>query len=179
MKLKVPYYSQKIDVKDSEWKDRACGITCLKMVLNFYGKGAPALDELIELGVESGAYGKSGWIHQGLVDVADRFGLTIESREFKSGDESESLREEGVRQIIKSLKEGVPVLVSVVKKFKYSDKFHMVVLVGTEGDEENPEGFYYHDPDADAEKEGENLFVSIEMFRKHWRRMAIFVKRFD
>jgi len=177
MKLNVPYYSQKIDVKDPEWKDRACGITCLKMTLDFYGKDAPGLDELIELGVESGAYGKSGWIHQGLVDVADKFGLTIESREFKSDGESELLREEGIRQIIKSLKEGAPVLVSVVKQFKYTDKFHMVILVGTQGDEKTPEGFYYHDPDAHTTEEGKNLFVSIEMFRKHWRRMAIFIHR--
>ncbi len=179
MKLNVPYYSQKVDVIDSEWKGRACGITCLKMVLDFYDKNTPSLDELIKLGVASGAYGKSGWIHRGLIDIANKFDLVVESREFKSDDKIEILREEGIKQIIKSLREGVPVFVSIVKQFKYSDKFHMVVLVGLKEDEENPEGFYYHDPDASTVEEGKNLFVSMETFRKHWRRMAIFVKKFD
>lgn len=175
MKLKIPYYSQKIDVKNDEWKNRACGIVCLSMVLDFFDKNTLSLDELIELGVESGAYGKSGWIHKGLIDIADKFGVVLESREFKLSDNVETLREEGIKQITKALKEGTPVLVSVVKQFKYSDKFHMVVLVGFDGSEENLKGFYYHDPDADSAEEGENLFVPIETFRKQWRRMAIFI----
>jgi len=179
MKLDVPYYSQKVDVTDSEWKNRACGIVCLKMVLDFYDRRTPSLDELIKLGVASGAHGKSGWIHKGLIDIASRFSFVIESREFKSDNKTEALSKDGIKQIVKSLKEGAPVFASVVKQFKYSDKFHMVVLVGFEGDEENPEGFYYHDPDADTTEVGKNLFVSMETFKKHWRKMAIFVKEFD
>jgi hypothetical protein len=180
MKLNVPYYSQKIDVKDSEWKNRACGIVCLKMVLDFTkpeSKETLDIAELIKIGVEMGAYGPSGWIHQGLVDIAAKSNLSIYRKEFKSDNfgEEQDMIDDGVKKIIKSLMVGDPVLVSAVKKFKYKDKFHMVVLVGFEGDENNFKGFYYHDPDAGTVEEGEGLFISIEIFQKYWRKMAIFI----
>jgi len=181
MKLDVPYYSQKIDVKDTNWKNRACGIVCLKMVLDFYGKDTPGLDELIKIGVEMNAYGSSGWIHQGLVNIATQLNLTIYRKEFRSNDyeKVQELLSQGLNEIVESLKDGNPVLVSAVKKFKEVDKFHIVTLTGFKGDSQNPEGFYYHDPDALTKKEGENLFVSIGIFKKYWRRMAIFVEKFD
>jgi len=177
MKLNIPYYSQKIDVKDMEWKDRACGIVCLKMVMDFYKKDTPSLNELIKTGVDMGAYGSSGWIHQGLVDIATQFNLTIYRKEFKSNnsEEAQELLDEGIDEITESLEGNNPVLVSAVKKFKYPDKFHMIVLVGFEGDSQNPEGFYYHDPDAESVEEGKNLFVPMKIFQKYWRRMAIFI----
>ena len=134
MKLDVPYYSQKIDVKDPEWKNRACGIVCLKMVLDFYGKDTLTPDELIKVGVEIGSYGPSGWIHDGLIDVAEKFGLQMRRKEFRSDDIKiqKKLLSDGINEISMSLEDGRPVLVSVVKNFKEVDKFHIVVLVGYE-----------------------------------------------
>ncbi len=176
MKLNVPYYSQKIDVKDTEWKNRACGMICLKMILDFSDKDTPALDELIKIGVEIGAYGKSGWIHQGLINVATNLNLSIYRKEFKSNnpEESQVLLNQGINELLESLENGKPVLVSAVKKFKEPDKFHMVLLVGFEGNKNNLKGFYYHDPDAETVESGKNLVVSIETFQKYWRKMAIF-----
>src|SRR3990172_1948517 len=102
--LSVPYYSQKIDVSNPHWKERACGILCLKMVLDFLRVKTPPSDEFIQRGVTSGAYGEWGGMHEGLI-----------------------------------------------------------------------KGFYYHDPDAHTPHEGKDQFVPIETFKKHWRRMAIFV----
>ena len=174
--LIVPYYSQKINVSDPYWKERACGVLCLKMVLDFLGTKTPALDEFIQLGVSAGAYGEWGWTHTGLVSVAMSLGVVMERKEFRSQDpvEAEKLLNEGINELVSSLEKEKPVLISAIKKWIETKKFHMVVLVGFEMDEGVLKGFYYHDPDAYTEGEGENQFVPIETFKKHWRRMAIF-----
>jgi hypothetical protein len=49
-----------------------------------------------------------------------------------------------------------------------------MVIVGVEKNGEDIEGFYYNDPD-DENKKGNNCFVGVDTFRKHWRKFAIFV----
>ena len=177
MLLPIPYYSQKIDASDPHWKERACGILSLKMVLDFLGAKTPLSDEFIQRGVTSGAYGEWGWMHEGLVSVASLFGITMRRKEFRSQDsvEAEKLLKKGVDELVLSIEKGKPVLISAIKKWVETKKFHMMVLVGFEMDEGVLKGFYYHDPDAHTPREGKDQFVSIETFKKHWRRMAIFV----
>lgn len=179
MLLTVPYYSQHIDVTDPEWKNRACGVAALKMALDALGKKTPPLDEYIQQGVSSGAYGPSGWIHAGLVSLANQFGARAERKEYRSDDthDSEAAFDEGLRDIIDSLEEGRPVLVSAVKEFKYRDKFHLITLVGVELSEGLVKGFYYHDPDSLTEGAGKAQFVPISLFERYWRRLAIFVSK--
>ncbi len=178
--LNVPYYSQHRDVKDGYWRLRACGILCLKSILDFHlDPGVPSgVDEFVEMADRKGAYGKSGWIHQGLIDIAGEFGLEMERKEYKSDDlkKSEMLLENGINRIVDSIKNNKPVLISAIKRWKEKDKFHMIVLTGFENDEKgNLKGFYYNDTDYDDE-EGGGLFVDIKTFKKYWRRLAIFVK---
>ncbi len=174
--LSVPYYSQKIDVSDSHWQERACGILSLKMVLDFLGTKTPSSDEFIKDGVSAGAYGEWGWTHIGLVSVASSFGVTMKRKEFRSKNshEAEKLLNKGINQLVLSVEKEKPVLISAIKKWVETKKFHMMVLVGFEMDEGVLKGFYYHDPDAYTPPEGKNQFVPIETFKKHWRRMAIF-----
>ena len=183
--LSVPYYSQKIDVSNPHWKERACGILCLKMVLDFLRAKTPFSDEFIQRGVTSGAYGEWGWTHEGLVSVASLFGVTMKRKEFRSQDSVEAgkLLNKGIDELVLSIEKGKPVLISAIKKWVETKKFHMMVLVGFEMDEGvsataqagRLKGFYYHDPDAYTPHEGKDQFVPIETFKKHWRRMAIFV----
>lgn len=177
MLLPVPCYSQKIDVSDPHWKERACGILCLKMVLDFLGAKTPPADEFVQKGISLNAYGEWGWLHTGLVAVAALFGIDMKRKEFRSHDpdEAEKLLKEGINELILSIEKGKPVLISAIKKWVEAKKFHMMVLVGFEMDEGVLKGFYYHDPDAYTEEEGKNQFVPIETFKKHWRRMAIFL----
>ena len=185
MLLPIPYYSQKIDASDPHWKERACGILSLKMVLDFLGAKTPLSDEFIQRGVTSGAYGEWGWTHEGLVSVASLFGITMKRKEFRSQDpiEAGKLLKEGIDELVLSIEKGKPVLISAIKKWVETKKFHMMVLVGFEMDEGvsataqagRLKGFYYHDPDAYTPHEGKDQFVPIETFKKHWRRMAIFV----
>jgi len=186
-KLDVPYYSQHQDVKDEYWKPRACGALCLKSVLDFLKTtkkeqpsffGSFTADEFIKLAGSKNAYGESGWVHQGLIDIAKDFGIVLIRKEFKSEnlESQEKLLKEGIEQIKNSLKENKPVLVSVVKKFSEKDKFHMVVLTGFESEGKSLKGFYYNDTDYHNEAEGKDLFVDIEIFKDYWRKLAIFVK---
>lgn len=177
-KLDVPYYSQYTDVKDEYWKPRACGVLCLKSVLNFFSKENLVPDEFIKLAVEKNAYGKNGWIHQGLVDVAKDFGVVLKRKEFRSENKKEQKRlfKEGIREIKNSLKKDKPVLVSVVKRFSETDKFHMVVLTGFKASFGMLKGFYYNDTDYQNAGEGKDIFVDISTFKKYWRRLAIFVE---
>lgn len=68
------------------WGERACGIACLSMLLEYHGLPVPSMMDLLSIGVDSGAYCERGWIHQGLVNVGAKFGLkgklhTVENAE--------------------------------------------------------------------------------------------------
>lgn len=172
MNSAVPYFSQHLDVSDTYWQKRACGMACVKMVLDFLQKNAPPLDDLIWQGVRIDGYGPSGWVHSALVSVFDMYGVTAERKEFKN-----ELFEDGISEIMHSLEAGKPVIISAVKKFQETDKFHMVLLVGFEKEGDAIQGFRYHDPDAEAREEGMDQLVSLEQFKRHWRRLVIFPGR--
>ncbi len=176
MIIKVPYYSQYIDVVDKNWRPRACGVVCLKMLLGAQFVRTPSLDEMIRQGEAIGAYGPSGWTHDGLVSLARKFYTKLSRAEWRQaeGKTSDELNDEGIAFLISELRTGYPLIVSAIKNFEEADKFHMVVLVGFEEEDGMVTGFYYHDSDAHHPKEGKNLFVSIDIFRTAWRRMAIF-----
>lgn len=176
MKLKVPYYSQYLDVTSKEWQPRACSIACLKMLLESKGGQAPLLDEMIAQGDAIGAYGESGWKQDGVIALAKQYGARLSRAEWRHSEEKspDELNEEGIQFLILELRAGRPVLASAIKKFKEDDKFHLVVLTGFEEKDGEVIGFYYHDSDTQAREEGENLFVHIETFRTKWRKMAIF-----
>lgn len=176
MLLSVPYYSQHLDVLDSEWKDRVCAVACIKMLLEAKKVAAPPLDEMIKQGLALNAHGPSGWIHSGLIALALQYGTTLSRAEWRKSETKtpEELNEEGIRFIVSELRSGNPVIVSAIKKFIEKDKFHMVILVGFQEQDGVIKGFLYHDPDSTIYTDGENQFVPMETFRETWRRMAIF-----
>ena len=90
MKLDIPYYSQFLDTDDKYWMPRACGICCLKMVLESYNKKTDDILKMCIAGQAEGGYGKSGWIHEYLAAIARRHGLKA-SREEKM-DENTGLK---------------------------------------------------------------------------------------
>ncbi|HBB43986.1 MAG: hypothetical protein UW27_C0001G0012 [Parcubacteria group bacterium GW2011_GWA1_44_13] len=176
MKISVPYYSQYLDVADELWRPRACGVACLKMLLEAKGEHAPTLDEMIAQGCAIGAHGEYGWKHDGLVALARQYGVKLSRNEWRQSESNtpDELNEEGVNFLISELRSGRPVIVSAVKNFEEDDKFHMVILTGFEEESGEVAGFYYHDSDTASRGDGENLYVPINIFRAKWRRMAIF-----
>ena len=121
MKLDVPYYSQFVDVQDSFWMLRACGMISLTMVSEFHGVQKEEILTLCEEALTRGGYDmQNGWIHDYLVTKAKELGL-------------EAYRKEGltdVQEIIASLDAGNPVIVSVEKRVLEQKRFHLIVLVG-------------------------------------------------
>ena len=181
MRLDIPYYSQYRDVKDAEWQSRACGVVCLKMLLDARGVKTPLLDEMIQDGVALGAYSENGWLHDGLIVLGAKYGGELYRKEFRNKDADtetvERLNREGIDMILHELEAGRPVIVSAIKNFEISNKFHMVLVVGAEIQEGIVKGFYYHDPDSYTETMGSYQFVPISTFSTAWRRMAIFSKK--
>jgi hypothetical protein len=169
--LTIPFYSQHLNVNEY-WRDRSCAMACAKMVLDAGHKKSPFLDKLISEGKETYGYNpERGWTHFAISGILEKYGISSERKEYKGSDE---LFEIGVRDIIFALKKGNPVMISAIRKWEEEKKFHMVLFVGFERNDGRTEGFYYHDPDAENEESGKNLFVSFGRFKKHWRRMAIF-----
>jgi len=176
MKLDVPHYSQFLDIADQYWMPRACGMACLKMVLDFYKKKTPSLLEMCEKGKEDEGYGPSGWFHDYFLKVARSYGLKAERGE-KIGEIM------GFQKIHNELKDGRPVIVSTTKHILGQQKFHMVVLTGYEENDgiEFPDrkghltGFYFNEPESLYSEQGKDVFVDIKTFKHDWRRMAIFI----
>lgn len=168
MIINTPYYSQFLDLSDQYWMPRACGITCLKMILDHQGKETPSLLEMCAAGVHDGGFGKSGWIHDYFVKVAKSYGLDAHREE-------RMIVEQGIRKIKEYLLSGNPVIVSVIKRLLGQDKFHMVLLTGFEEKNGEVVGFYYNEPESTDREKGKNIFVPIELFLNDWRKMAIFI----
>lgn len=57
------------------WGDRACGVACLKMILEYYDKEKVPLVDLLRNGLLAGAYSDRGWIHHGLANLGRQYGL--------------------------------------------------------------------------------------------------------
>ena len=167
-KLDVPYYSQRLDVLDPEWKWRSCGICALKMAMEFLGLPAGKaggekinLDNLIKEGLKINAYLKNvGWVHQGLVELAKKHGFQNSfKKEWPEGEKND-----GIKYLIELLEKEIPVLASVKNK----EAGHLVLIVGMEQD-----GFYIHDPDAYNAEEGRFKFLDLQEFFKIWKGRII------
>lgn len=164
--LDVPYCSQRLDVGDLYWQSRACGMACVKMVLDYYKKGGDSLINLIKEGVGKEGYCERGWIHDVLVEMMKERGLKVFRKEYKSADENEQKRliEKAIKETINFLSEKGLVIISAIKNFSEEKNFHMVVLIGFEKGENGVIGFYYHDPDSFSREGGMHKFVPIDTF---------------
>lgn len=191
--LDVPYLSQFNDLGDVEWQGRACGATCLAMILAYYEKERRPLKALIDLGEEIKAYNSDyNWYDSGLCSMANQLGYTAFRRRWalSSIDEkffekegrttsdneaynSQALRE-GLYSLENSLRLGVPVIVSVSKNFDEYNKGHFVVLTGYEKDGEKLAGFYYNDPNS-RDKKLKDEYAHLQLFLDHWKRRGVFV----
>jgi hypothetical protein len=200
MKLNVPYYCQRADVKDFEWQPRSCLVVSAKMMAEFLGSEVLSSDEWIKEGVSIGAWDGNYWKHDGVVRLLRNHGIFSYSQEFKTshvdiinkevkeGKNSDLFLEKGIEKIVRSLDSEVPVIVSIYKYFTEKDRHHAIVITGYEKDENqeksaslevsNIKGFYYNDPEMPEEKGGKDLFVSLNDFKDGWKRLSIFSDKF-
>jgi len=169
--LKVPIYSQYLDIDEKIQLLTACGMTSVFMGLKYFDTEGVSLPELVNKGVQEGGFGKSGWLHDYLVKVFNDYGYECYRKE--------GMRDRDVEEIRKAIKSGNPVIVSAQRMMFDRRIFHMVIITGVRETESGElDGFFYHDPAGIHLEEVTNLFVSIPVFLQYWRRMALFpIKR--
>lgn len=166
MKLEVPYYSQFIDIQDPFWMIRACGAVAMKSVAQFKGKAMPELISLCEEAKVKGGYHlENGWVHDYIVSRLQETGVDVYRREGLTD----------THEIQSSLEAGNPVIVSVEKRVLEQTRFHIIVLVGYEKNEEgNITDFYYHESESTDKTRGAYRKCTVETFMQYWRGKAIF-----
>lgn len=172
MKLDIPYYSQFLDIDDRYWAPRACGPVNFYMAFKFLGKlpeNMTPLDLVKKINDEGGYY-THGWRHDAFVKIAEEFGLPRAHREEQMNFE------EGLSKIKLNLDTGFPVIFSVIKNTLEQTKFHMLLAVGYELEDDNKtlKGLYYFDPESTDPEKGKDHFADKKYLEKDWRRMAIF-----
>lgn len=160
----VPFYSQFRDLHTTHsWQKVGCGVTSLAMVLNYYVPDVVTTDTLLKEGILIGAYDKKyGWIHKGLIQLSNTYGMTGESYDISSK------KAEAAYTTLKSYLINGPVIVSVHYKFDPRSPIpHLVVLDGIDGDT-----LYYNDP---AQSSGRMKISKVD-FIKGWKKRFIVIR---
>jgi predicted double-glycine peptidase len=160
---KVPFYSQFSDISKPDWQKVGCGIASLAMLIELYEPGKVSVDNLLNEGIAAGAYlNNAGWIHQGLVNLAGKYGLSGGTH-----DLSGKSMDVAFDKLQDDLKEG-PVIVSVHYTFDPNNPIpHLAVINGIKDGK-----VYYNDP---AEKAGGG-HLSIADFKKGWKKRYIEIR---
>jgi len=185
--LQIPYFSQLDETIKKIKKQQACGICCVKMVLDYYLPSQKNnINDLIQEGMVIKAYNPDllggVWVHEGLVRILRNHGIAAYSQEFKSmkvelgGAEEEgniarpnneietSLVNFGMEKIKKCLENNEPVIVSVLPNFAKNQDSHLVIIKGFENNQ-----LIFTDPFS-----GDDLFFTEEHFLNFWKKLAIF-----
>lgn len=155
------------------WQLRGCGIASLRMVVDAYlQQGCPnatcgGQGSMIYKGVEKGAYKPGvGWIHKGLADMAEEYGL-----------QGTAYRGKTAEQLAEEISKDHPCIVSVTPRFAggtmnektgmpWSTGGHLVVVYGFETDD-NGElcAFLTHHSSCFQESNTPDWRVGIDAFR--------------
>lgn len=182
MKLSVPYYSQYLEVKDSDWNIRSCSGSCVAMAVEFLSGKKVDILEYMQTAEKEGGYDKiNGASHDYIISFFEKAGL--KSWRYKNTETKDILMD--TKPLIESLENGNPVIVSVNKIILEQKKFHLILLVGFEKNEEGEiTHFYYHEPEATVASVENNSTVGgsfrkcdIYVFRNFYRGRAIFVSK--
>lgn len=103
------------------WGESICGLACLRMIMGHYRIPVVSAYDLLIEGIQLNAYCEKGWIHQGLANIAEKFGLNANPVVIKDGDELEML-----------IKNSGPVIVSVTGQLPEDGRKggHLIVACG-------------------------------------------------
>jgi hypothetical protein len=186
--INIPYQSQNDNTVSDEWKDRACAIACVKMVLDIFSDDKKTMPELIEEGLIINAHTDQGWSHQGIVRILRNHGVLAYSQEFKSikiikkdggvlkekSEYSKKMIEDGLLKILLKINSGEPVICSVKPGFDENKFSHTILLVGFNFDKDK-KVLIYHDSDSRSGEIKENKEVKLDIFMEYWKELAIFL----
>src|SRR3989344_1036603 len=168
----VPFYSQYKHIPLANWKNRGCGVTALKMLMDFWhtkdnkNKTAP-LKELVQKRTAGSFVNNVGWTHAGLVSMARKYG-------YEGFNKDLAFLKMSPQQAFGNLKkdlERFPIMASVWNGFDPIRKGgHLVVITGVTGGL-----IYLNDPEEKSEKLGRKAIRQkrfIKAFKK--RYLAIY-----
>ena len=159
----VPFYSQFSDITATKWQKVGCGIASLAMLIDFYEPKAVTVDELLQEGIDAGAYqNDAGWSHAGLIGLSKKYGLKGESHDLGA-----STMDTAFAALEDELEKG-PVMASVHYTFSPTNPIpHLVVVNGVS------DGMvFYNDP---VEKAGGHS-ISIAKFQGGWKKRYIDIR---
>lgn len=173
----VPFFSQHPgddhDFPNAElaayWRLRGCGIACLRMVIA--GAAAdPVVNSsywsLVKEGLDRGMYNDRGWIHQGLVEMAQDYGVAGSSR-----------RRTTIVEVAGDVQSGRLVIASVTLCFRggqkkpsggtYEKGGHLVVVNGADVDEkQRVRRLRVHHPSASLHNNWQSRWITVEAFER-------------
>lgn len=146
--LTVPLIRQKMSIADGfkterealEFGNNSCGAACLKMILEAFDiKNVPSVKELTRTAIEKGFYKEpQGWIHQGLVDFAQLFGMHAKTLMIKNPE-----------SMLGELKKNKLIIASVSSAFNSKRRGgHLIVIKGMAIKDGVLENIYFNDPSA-------------------------------
>lgn len=149
------------------WSWRACGIICLKMIVDSINHKSYSVRELVEEGIKLGAYipfdnhGNlidKGWYYKPLIELARKYSL--------DGEVFPQLSHKGIcEEILKKHFFIASVNPEIIRydKTEGNKGGHLVVVHGFVWDG-NCKGFYIHNPSGKHEETRANAFIPIETF---------------
>ncbi len=178
----IPFYTQRVteeswkadgfsDLQEGmSWQMRGCGIASLRMIIDGFlqREGKPCCEkqgEMIRKGLSREAYKPGvGWIHQGLAEMAEEYGVSGEAHRGKKAQD-----------VAVALGAGKPCMLSVSPRFAggkpddngvpYGKGGHLVVTYGCELDgAEEPVAFLVHHPSCFLEYNWAAHWIPIEEF---------------
>lgn len=159
---KVPFYSQFTDITSPQWQKVGCGIASLAMLIDYYTDESVSVDALLARGLAAGAYlDDAGWIHAGLIALAQKYQLDGESVSgFPSMDRA-------FAALVAELERG-PVIASVHYTFEPTNPIpHLVIITGVRDGR-----VFYNDP---AETTGGHS-LSEAKFKRAWKQRYITIR---
>jgi uncharacterized protein YvpB len=171
-KYNVPFISQYSDINFPEWKNQACGIVCLKMLMDYWHSQSTEnktanLESLINN--RNGAFIENvGWSHSGLVSLTRSYGYDGFNKDLAQFKNPIYCFEQ-----LKADLKRFPLIASVWNKFDPTNKGgHLIVITGI--DEKQ---IYFNDPEKINQSEGKES-LSVDEFLKAFklRYLAIYPK---
>lgn len=186
------YYSQDIPTENYSllgfksleearyWKENGCGIPCVQMVVKNLTNIDTSFIDLLRRGTELHAFeDPTGWIHSGLAQMIEEYGIDASCKKFHSLEEAARQIKNG-RVIILSVTAGFRGKEVVVENGKERIKErggHLVFVFGYKADKSaSVEAFLVHDPDYWPEYRKINVWVNREELKRSWTGNAIICK---
>lgn len=184
----VPFFNQQLNEDNfreegfenfeeaKHWSERICAMACLKMILKKYSPDSHiSLAELLKKGKEIGAYREDvGWLHQGIADLAVKYGLHVKRESVGSNLEKLGQHILHDELVIASVSVGF----EAGKEYPEEDGSvyvvprggHLVVVFGAEVKNGEIQKLKLHHPSSEKEYEWPNFEIDRTDFLKSFSK---------